>query len=258
MKRLTVLVALIAAALVVVAGSAVAAGGKTSVIYDSTVKNGPASDKYSAGPEAYSFTSIGDTITFAAGPRKLTNVVVSLSSWGCVTGAWNSGDCSTPTGATFAQAITLTVTTVDGTPLGTATQTFNVAYRPSASAKCTGPDAGKWYSSALRRCFYGYPTDVTFTLPGNVTLPDTVKYGISYNTSHAGPNPVGDTNPCNSSTAGCPYDSLNVALNSSGNQFGSPNPYGPDTIGAAAYDPAETVFGYPFTPAVQFKAGGGS
>jgi hypothetical protein len=247
MKRLAVLVALVVAAVVVVAGAAVAAGVKTSVIYDSTAKNGPPSNLVSAGPEAYAFTSIGDTITFAPGPRKLTNATVTLSSWGCVSGTWFGGDCSTPTGATFDQPITLTVTDSGGNVLASSTQTFAVPYRPSASPRCTGDDAGKWYSSALKTCFNGYATDVTFNFSGNVTLPSTVTYAVSYNSTHFGPNPVGEGAACYGTSGGCPYDSLNVALNDTYPSVGTPG-----------YDADETVFGSPYTPAVTFKAGGGS
>src|SRR5438067_3468686 len=113
MKRLTVAAAFGLVALCAAAAIA-AAGVKSSVIYDSTAKNGPPSNLVSAGPEAYAFASIGDTITFAGTARKLSNVVVTLSSWGCVSGAWYSGDCSTPTGATFSEPITLTVADTSG------------------------------------------------------------------------------------------------------------------------------------------------
>ena len=69
------------------------------MIYDSTDKNGPPSNLVSGGPEAYAFASIGDTITFDGSARKLTNATVTLSSWGCVTGSWIGGYCSTPSGA---------------------------------------------------------------------------------------------------------------------------------------------------------------
>jgi hypothetical protein len=226
------------------AAAATAAGSKSSVIYDSTAKNGPPSNLVSAGPEAYAFASIGDTITFAGSARRLTNVVVTLSSWACVSGTWHSGDCSTPAGATCPQPITLTVSDTSGNVLTSVTQTFAVPYRPSASAKCGD---GRWYSSGLKTCFNGYASDVTFNLPGNVTLPNRVEYAISYNTTHYGPSPVGEAASCFGTAAGCPYDSLNVALNDSA-----------PSVGSADYDATETVFGSPYTPAVQFKAGSGS
>lgn len=91
------------------------------------------------GAEAYAFAALGDEVTFASSPRKLGNVAVTLSSSAfCAQGHWDGvgGLCSTPSGATFSQPITLSIYDVgsDGVPLGTqiasATQTFNIPYRP--------------------------------------------------------------------------------------------------------------------------------
>jgi len=234
MKRLAI-AALGVAAVFVVAGSALAAGGtRASVIFDSTSPNGPATNQPSYGPEAYAFESIGDEITFAGTARSLSSVTVTLSSWACQQGTWNGQDCFTPSGATFSHAITLTIWDANdpATPLVTSTQTFDVPYRPSASSKCTGTDAGKWYASALKTCKNGITDDVTFNF-SNETLPDTLVYAISYNTNHYGPNPL--------LVAG-PYDSLNVAIAD-----------GEPTVGVSTGDNFANA-----TPAVQFKAGNGS
>src|SRR5438034_11328060 len=99
MKRFAVLVVALAA--LVASASAIAGGVKASVIYNSTVPNGPASNVPSIGPEAYAFNQLGNEVTFAGSARHLTSVTVGLSSWACYSGAWYSGDCSTPSGATF-------------------------------------------------------------------------------------------------------------------------------------------------------------
>jgi len=187
---------------------------------------------------------IWSSVFTSSSPRKLTNVVVTLSSWACVSGAWTSGDCNTPAGSTFSQAVTLKIYSTDGwvsgTPLATSTQSFNVPYRPSASSICGD---GRWYSGGAKSCFNGLASDVTFNFAGNVTLPDTVVYSISYNSTHYGPSPIGEGAACYGTVAGCPYDSLNIALNNT-----------PGTVLGYAY--YWGVFpGY--TPAVQFKAGGG-
>jgi hypothetical protein len=241
--RHLVIAALALVAVCVIAGSALAASGsRSSVIYDSTSPNGAPTNEPSYGPEAYAFKSIGDKITFDGTARGLTNVTVTLSSWACQQGSWVDKNCVTKAGATFAQPITLAIWNADHTnQLATSTKTFDVPYRPSASAKCTGADAGKWYTPA-KQCRNGITDDVTFNF-SNVTLPQTVQYEISYNTSTAGPNPL--------HVAG-PYDSLNVAVTdkspsagttSDANIWidGNPNP----------------AFGL-YTPAVQFKAGNGS
>lgn len=256
MKRLIILAALVVTALVVAAGSAVAAGNKTALIFDSADNNGPPSNLPSLGPEAYAFAQIGDKVTFAGDQRKLSNVVVTLSSWACVQGHWYSGDCVTPGNAKFSIPITFNIYGDNtGTDLlASSTQTFNVSYRPSADPRCVDDDGnptGQWYSSAEKTCFNGSSTNVTFNFSGNTVLPDTVYYGITYDTTHYGSTPIGEGAACFSSTAGCFYDSLNVALTDAGPSIGS-------DIGTQ-YGTKDGIFSdSPFTnytPAVQFKAG---
>jgi hypothetical protein len=249
MKRLSGVAGLVAAVLGMTAAAALA-GGRTSVIYDSTAKNGPPSNLPSLGAEAYAFATLGDEITFAAGPRRLNTVTVTLSSWACVQGSWVNGDCSTPAGATFSLPITLRIYDTGNNLLASSSQTFDVPYRPSASAKCTG---GRWYSSGLKTCFNGLADDVTFSFGGNVTLPDTVVYAISYNTTHYGPSPIGEGAACFGTEAGCPYDSLNIALNTSTSA-------GTDVVSGDVWQDGAPTNAYDesFTPAVQFKATSGS
>ena len=147
MRKHLIIAALAAMALVVAAGSALAANGK-SVIFDSATPNGPKTNLPSYGPTAYSFTTIGDEINLAPDTaRSLNSVTVTLSSWACQQGSWNGKDCVTQPGATFAQEMTLKIYDAhDLTPIATSTQSFDVPYRPSASPKCTDADAGKWMS----------------------------------------------------------------------------------------------------------------
>jgi hypothetical protein len=268
MKRLLFFAALVAAAISVVAGSAMGGGSpvKASVVYNSTIPNGPRSNLPSVGAEAYAFNEFGNEITLAGTSRQLNSVTVTLSSWACVSGSWNGGDCSTPAGATFAQPITLNIYDPSDatTPIASATQTFAVPYRPSASPKCTGTDAGKWYQSSSKTCFNGLADNVTFSFSG-VTLPDPVVYGIVYNTRDFGPHPTG--------VAG-PSDSLNIALSTDGDvSAGSStsgtvwqnSPYG-GTVGNSPPGycdggdggtdtfRADSGCWAPYVPAVQFKA----
>ena len=192
---------------------AVAKGGQ-SVIYNSTVTPLKGNMR-SLGFEATSTSEFGDEITFAAGTnRQLTNVVVTMSSWGCVTGSWHTLDCATPAGATFNEEMTLNIyepAATLGAPVAHATQTFAIPYRPSASARCTGANAGKWWDPSLKACFNGLATNVTFSFSG-YTAPETIVYGIAYNTSHYGEPPIGDNPDPACPAGGCGYDSLNVAL----------------------------------------------
>jgi hypothetical protein len=145
-------------------------------------------------------------------------VTVTLSSWACQSGHWYSNDCVTSPGATFALPITFKVynpgaNDTAGSVLGTRTQTFQVPYRPSAdSVHCNGSDAGKWFAGE-KGCFNGLAHNITFDFSGqHIQLPNTVVYGVSYNSTHYGPNPVGESAACFASSAGCFYDSLNIGL----------------------------------------------
>jgi hypothetical protein len=271
MKRFPFIAALVVAAVSLVAGSAAAAGGtgfKTSVVYNSTTPNGPRSNLPSVGAEAYAFNEFGNQINLAGTARSLKSVTVTLSSWACVSGSWNAGDCLTPSGATFSQPITLNIYNAStdggltpGTLITTAKQTFSVPYRPSASPKCAGLGfPGKWYSTGTKTCFNGLADDVTFNFSG-VTLPDTVVYGIVYNTRDYGPSPLGVTGP---------YDSLNIALSTDADvSAGSDtnpgtvwqnSPYASQycdngTAGVFRLDSPTSACWTPYVPAVQFKAG---
>jgi hypothetical protein len=87
------------------------------------------------------------------------------------------------------------------------TQTFNIPFRPSASASCGD---GRWSDGTT--CYNGLATPVTFTFDGSVVLPDDVVWGISFNTSGYGAAPLGYNTTCAGTTQGCGYDSLNVGL----------------------------------------------
>ncbi|HZT58337.1 MAG TPA: DUF11 domain-containing protein, partial [Pyrinomonadaceae bacterium] len=121
--------------------------------------------------------------------------------------------CVTTPGATFSIPITLNIYNAgDPTPgslIATKTQTFSIPYRPSSdNTNCTG---GRWYDGTT--CFNGLAHNITFDLTSlGVTLPNSVVFGVTYNTTNYGPNPIGTSAACFSGSGGCPYDSLNVAL----------------------------------------------
>ncbi|MEY2588654.1 MAG: hypothetical protein QOJ67_638 [Acidimicrobiaceae bacterium] len=170
--------------------------------------------------EAQQVSEFGDKVTFAGTARLLKDVTITMSSWACQTGSWVLGTCASTPGATSLVPITVKLYTNDanafsGTSFAAVTQTVAVPYRPSASANCTGTDAGKWYDAASATCFSGKAANVTIDFSAlNVTLPNTVIYGISYNTSNYGPTPYGPL-PCSSTPQGCFYDSLNVGVSAS-------------------------------------------
>lgn len=167
----------------------------------------------SLGFQATQASEFGDRVQFSAGSgRSLLKAEQIMSSWGCETGYWNSNNCVTTPGATFSHAITLNIYNVGtggavGNLIDTVTQTFAIPYRPSTDpVNCTG---GRWFDGT--NCYSGYAFPITFNLSG-LTVPDQVIYGIAYNTSGYGAAPMGYSNPCNATSAGCGYDSLNVGL----------------------------------------------
>ena len=100
-----------------------------------------------------------------------------------------------------------------------------------------------------------------------MTLPDTVVYGIVYNTSHFGPVPLGEGTACYATAAGCPYDSLNIALSDVSDESAGSSTHGtvwqnspyasqycsPGLTGTFRADGPNCWD--PYLPAVQFKAG---
>jgi hypothetical protein len=208
--------ALAASMIIMSSASALADGGGNShAIYNSIPSPLPG-NLASVGGEAYAFNEFGNAVTFSPGsPRDLSTVVVTMSSWGCFTGHWNSGDCATPRGATFSEPITLNIyqPSTDalnpGALIATVTKSFSIPYRPSASTNCTG---GTWYNKSDSTCYNGLATNITFDFSSHITLPDGVVYGIAYNTTHYGYAPIGEAATCYTSSGGCGYDSLNIAL----------------------------------------------
>jgi len=187
----------------------------SQVVYDSTTSPLPG-NLVSEAFEATQTSEFGNEITFAPGTsRTLSQATVTLSSWGCQSGSWTGGCVTTP-GSTFSEPVTLNLYAVGpnntvGALLSTVTQTFNIPYRPSASpAQCPSTPT-EWWDATDGSCYNGLATNITFTLPG-VTVPDSVIYGIAYNTSDYGYAPYGDNTACHATSGGCGYDSLNVGL----------------------------------------------
>ena len=212
MKSLNFRILVIVFTMLLVTASAFAQG---QVIYNSIPS--PMPGNLASQPfQAQQAAEVGDRLQFASGGRSVLTVTQTMSSWACQSGSWYSGDCVTAANATFTHPITLNLYNVGvgnavGSLIASVEQTFAIPYRPSADpVNCTGANAGKWYHAASATCFNGFATNITFNLTG-VTVPNQVIYGIAYNTSNYGDDPIG-TMPCSSTAEGCPYDSLNVAL----------------------------------------------
>ncbi len=198
-----------------------AGAASSPVLYNSIVSPLPG-NVVSESFEATQTSELGNAINLtSSGP--LSNVVVTMSSWGCQTGTWTDGSCVTTPGSTFSTPITLNLYNLGangavGSQIGSDTQTFAIPFRPSAdNTNCTKAKGtlGEWYDAADASCHNGLAVNITFDLSAkHLTLPSSLIYGIQYNTSDYGPAPYGDSTACHAASGGCGYDSLNVGLSS--------------------------------------------
>ncbi len=160
-----------------------------------------------------------------------------MSSWACQSGAVYQDTCETPKPTKgFKWPITLNVYEVGpgnsvGTKIATVTKAFKMPYRPSKNdGMCVpkGYEAGEWYDASTNRCFHGKAFTISFKVKREPRTREIIS--LSYNTSDHGPAPVGKA-ACQSSSGGCYYDSLNIAVTGPGE--------GGATVGA---DPTRELF----------------
>jgi hypothetical protein len=212
--------ALLTLAGVVAPAAAPAYGHDPTMVYSSIPDPLPA-NLPSVGAEAYAFDELGDQVQLASGGRQLLSVEVALSDWTCQTGHWYEPNaCQTRPGSGFALPITLNLYAVGpensvGPQLASETQRFFVPDRPSDSplSQCPEGEGEQWYDRWTRTCNHGLASTVSFDLASkNLTLPEHLIYGITYDTSHYGHAPLGESTACYTSSSGCGYDSLNIAL----------------------------------------------
>jgi hypothetical protein len=219
MRRLTLFATLVGACTVLafMASTAMSrtssSGGTATAVYNAIPSKLPGSVP-SEGFECCQTKEFGDEVGLGGPARNLKGMTVTMVSWGCESGHWYSGDCVTTPGATFQVPLTFTIyednSGDDGAVLAQSTQNVNIPYRPSADSRCTGDQAGKWYSRRDHTCYNGYAVNVQTDFAGAATvLPDEVIFSTAFNTTTSGYNPVGPA-PCNLENGGCGYDSLNV------------------------------------------------
>lgn len=191
----------------------VASAATAQVIYNDLPMKVP--DWASVGNEGSSSSEIGSRIKFGGAGRFAGWLRVGFSSEACQEGTSYEGNCRSASGAYFRWPVEITVYRAgpDGTVgerLWNEDLFVFAPYRPSASKRCTGAQAGEWYDARQGRCFLGKAfTESVFAF--RTEVPEEVIISLRYNTTHQGPHPVGDA-PCDHTSAGCPYDALNVAL----------------------------------------------
>ncbi len=167
--------------------SAIALVGAAAFGQSTIYSNIPATlaGNYPSQPfQAQQTFEFGDRINFGGSDRYLQSATVTMSSWA------RSEDYGNQ--ATFTHPLTLSIYAagsgnLPGALLGSVTQTMTIQFRPTG-----------WG-------FNGIATNVTFDLSGlALTAPNSIVWGISYNTQTYGANPMGVDGP---------WNSLNVAVN---------------------------------------------
>ena len=187
-----------------VAPSIAGAMTRSNVAYDSTPVKGTVSVP-SVGPEAYAFNEVGNEVILRP-HSNIGHVKVTMESWACQSGSWQSG-CATTPGATFKTPITLRLyhySTRDaatgevkpGKRIMKVTKTFSIRYRPSSQSATEPRFLGK--DGQLHN---GIAQTISF--PVNRNLASDVVWTVGYNTNTSGRTPLGHTSPT---------DSLNVGL----------------------------------------------
>jgi hypothetical protein len=173
----------------------------------------------SLGVESSFFDELGNEVNLTSSGT-LSSVVATMSSFTCQTGS--GATCVTTPGATFPVPITFTIYSAGpgntlGSPIASATQTFDIPYRPSADDTICG-GTGPWLDPASGECFNGLASNITFDAsnftPVNPMLPSTLIYGISYNTETNGYDPLGVTTPANGLNISTSTDPSDVTVGS--------------------------------------------
>src|SRR5207249_5433912 len=108
LKRWFLCAALVGESIELLGLGGTAAASSSSVVYNNIPSPQPG-NVASQAFEAQSASEFGGQIQLAGTERRNPTVTVLMSSWGCQSGHWYSGDCATTPGATFPEPITLNV-----------------------------------------------------------------------------------------------------------------------------------------------------
>ena len=171
----------------------------------------------SVGFEATSTAEFGGEIGFPPlTARRRPTVKVAISSWACQSGTWGANNCYSLAGSKFTVPVTLNIYEVGplnsvGALVASVTQCLRC---PIADRQLTLHDRHRERRLCTPACFHGKLFMITFHLPSVVLPTEKAIVSVAYNTSDYGAKPLRPT-PCDSTEAGCPYDSLNVAVTES-------------------------------------------
>jgi hypothetical protein len=166
--------------------------------------------------QASRLAEFGTCITLAGTERVLSSFSICHATWGYRTKYPSAPDADWQCDITLnLYQVNPNDETLPGPKIFTQTRTFTIPWRPEPDPSCGGT---KWL--APDGCHNGMAFTITFdNLEAlNITLPDTLIYGIAYNTETGGYQPIGVETPSND---------LNVTVNTAGPLLGT-NPLLPD------------------------------
>ena len=173
------------------------AAASAEVIYNSIPST--LAPNYTSQPyQAQQVSEFGDRVTCAGSARQLSSATITMSMWGRYED-WNVGGQYYGTGAYagtgYTQSFTLKIYesgtgNLPGAVIASVTQDKFIQYRPT-----------DWASAN------GIAQNITFDLSGlGVTLPESIVWGLAFNTQNYGASPTGTNGP---------YNQLNVCYNQS-------------------------------------------
>lgn len=172
-----------------------AMAAQADVVYSSIPSNVPP-NVASLGYQATSTQEFGNAINLGGSARQLTTVSVLMSNW-----ALESTYEAVGTSTGYTHPLTFNIYDSLGSLLATDTINALIPWRPEADPTCAG---GTAWRAQDGNCYNGLATTVTFDFTSqNITLPDSLIFGLAFNTETHGYNPLG--------VAG-PYNSLNFGL----------------------------------------------
>jgi hypothetical protein len=209
------------------------------------------------GFEATGTSEFGDLVRLADRAHYVDSVTVTLSSWAI------RSDFPGSAALGFTHPLTLRIYRVDrssgtarpGDPIATVTHSFLIPWRPEPDASSSSP-LRPWHA-ADGNYYTGRAFTVTFDLSAlSLSLPDEIIYGISFNTQHYGPGPLGVPGPYNALHVGLSVEAPSAGADlepdavfwktANGRDYADGGGGGANTL---RRDPAWT----PYKPAVRFN-----
>lgn len=223
-----------------------------TTIYDSTTNPLP-TNVVSEAYQATQTSEIGDRIQFAGTQRSLTDVTLTLSNWALYS-TYSGNTAYNPAG--FSVPLTLSLYNVGsagavGSLIASQTISPTIQWRPEATAGC-----GTAFAGNNGGCFNGLAQNVTFDFTGT-DVPDSIIYGLSFNTQTYGANPIGVPGPYNSLNFGLATTAPNVGtdVNPDALYWNTKHaPYYADAGTGGTGTFREDTGWSPYTPAIKFEA----